>query len=131
MTYIIIIGFIQAFFFAVLALAKKNKEKADYYVAALFILLCYQLGVNYIIASPELWDTYVHFIGTSGPMTLLYGPLLFFFIKNFISKNQKFKTKYWIDPKKPSQTLPCFMKLLKSTVYGPIETIKVVYSFRF
>lgn len=94
MTYIIIIGFIQAFFFAVLALAKKNKEKADYYVAALFILLCYQLGVNYIIASPELWDTYVHFIGTSGPMTLLYGPLLFFFIKNFISKNQKFKTKY-------------------------------------
>ena len=27
MTYIIIIGFIQAFFFAVLALAKKNKEK--------------------------------------------------------------------------------------------------------
>lgn len=91
---IIVIGFIQAFFFAVLALTKKKKETADYFLAILFLLLCYQLGVNYITVTPELREEYIHLVGTSGPMTLLYGPLLFFFIKNFISKNQRFKSKY-------------------------------------
>lgn len=91
---IIIIGFIQAFFFAVLALTKKKKEPADYYLAALFLLLCYQLMVNYVIVTEDYREKYIHLIGTAGPMTLLYGPLLFFFIKNYISENQKFKRKY-------------------------------------
>jgi AraC-like DNA-binding protein len=91
---IVIIGFIQALFFAVLALTKKKKETPDYILAALFLMICYQLGVNYVIVSPELQEKYVHFIGTAGPLSMLYGPLLFFFIKNYISANQKFKTKY-------------------------------------
>lgn len=91
---IIAIGLIQSFFFAVLALTKKKKEPADYYLAALFLLLCYQLAVNYVIVNPELRVKYIHLVGTSGPVTLLYGPLLFFFIKNYISENQKFKPKY-------------------------------------
>ena len=91
---IIIIGFIQALFFAALAFSKKRKEPADYFLGVLFLLLCYQLAVNYIIVNESLREKYVHFIGTSGPITLLYGPLLFFFIKNYISKNQRFKPKY-------------------------------------
>ena len=91
---IIVIGFIQAFFFAILALAKRKKEPADYFLAALFFILCYQLVVNYIIVTPKLRVEYIHLIGTSGPMTLMYGPLLFFFIRNYISENQRFKPKY-------------------------------------
>ena len=90
---IIVIGFIQAFFFAVLALTKKRKEVADYILAALFLILCYQLGVNYIMVT-DYRESFPHLIGTSGPMSLLYGPLLFFFIKNFISAKHIFKPKY-------------------------------------
>lgn len=93
MTTIISIGFIQAFFFAVLALTKKNKEVADYIVAFLFLTLCYHLGVNFIMLS-EYIDTFPHLIGTAAPLTFLYGPLLFFFIKNFISEKHIFKPIY-------------------------------------
>lgn len=94
MTTIIIIGFIQAFFFAVLALTKKKKEVADYILAALFLFLCFQLGVNYVMITEKYREALPHLIGTSGPMSLLYGPLLFFFIKNFISDKHEFKAKY-------------------------------------
>lgn len=94
MTTIIIIGFIQAFFFAVLALTKKKKEVADYILAALFLILCFQLGVNYVMVTEKYREALPHLIGTSGPMSLLYGPLLFFFIKNFISDKHEFKAKY-------------------------------------
>lgn len=90
---IIIIGFIQAFFFAVLALTKKKKEVADYILASLFFILCYQLGVNYVMVT-DYRESFPHLIGTAGPMSLLYGPLLFFFIKNFISEKHIFKPKY-------------------------------------
>lgn len=92
MTTIITIGFIQAFFFAMLALTKKNKEVADYILALLFLTLCYQLGVNYVMFSGNIYD-FPHLIGTSGPLSFLYGPLLFFFIINYISEKHVFKPK--------------------------------------
>ena len=93
MTIIAIIGFIQAFFFFVLALSKRRKEVADYILAALFLLLCYHLGANYVMVTDYKYQ-FPHIIGTSGPISLLYGPLLFFFIKNYISGKHPFKTKY-------------------------------------
>lgn len=93
MTNIITIGFIQAFFFAVLALTKKNKEVTDYILAFLFLTLCYQLGVNYVMLSDYKYQ-FPHLIGTSGPLSFIYGPLLFFFIKNYISEKHIFKPKY-------------------------------------
>ena len=93
MTTIITIGFIQAFFFAMLALTKRNKEVADYILALLFLTLCYQLGVNYVMFSDNIYD-FPHLIGTSEPLSFLYGPLLFFFIKNYISEKHVFKPKY-------------------------------------
>jgi len=90
---IITIGFIQALFFAVLALTKRQKETVDYYVAALFLILCIHLSVNFILFTDYRYSL-PHVIGTAGPLALLYGPLLFFFIKNYISPKQKFKTKY-------------------------------------
>lgn len=93
MTTIITLGFIQAFFFAVLALTKKQKEVADYILAILFLTLCFQLAVNFIMFSGYI-TKFPHVIGTSGPLSLLYGPLLFFFIKNYISEKHEFKAKY-------------------------------------
>ena len=93
MTTIITIGFIQALFFAILALTKKNKEVSDYILAFLFLTLCYQLGVNYVMLSDYKYQ-FPHLIGTSGPLSLMYGPLLFFFIKNYISEKHIFKPKY-------------------------------------
>ncbi len=93
MTTIITIGFIQALFFAVLALSKRKKETVDYYVAALFLILCVHLAVNFILFTDYKY-TFPHVIGTAGPLALLYGPLLFFFIKNYISPRHKFKKIY-------------------------------------
>jgi AraC-like DNA-binding protein len=90
---VITIGFFQAFFFAFLALSKRKKEVADYILAALFFLLCYQLAVNFVMAS-EYRQRFPHLIGTEGSVSLLYGPLLFFFIKNYISEKRTFKLKY-------------------------------------
>jgi AraC-like DNA-binding protein len=90
---IIIIGFFQAAFFAVLALAKRKKEVADYILATLFLLLCYHLGVNFINVTGYR-EVYPHFIGTGQPISLLYGPILFFFIRNYISKYHTFKPGY-------------------------------------
>lgn len=90
---IITIGFIQAFFFATLALTKKKKEVADYILAALFLMLCYQLGVNFVMVSDYKFR-FPHLIGTANPISFLYGPLLFFFVKNYISENHQFKPKY-------------------------------------
>jgi len=93
MTIIAIIGFIQAFFFFILALSKRKKEVADYILATLFLLLCYHLGANYVMVTDYKYQ-FPHIIGTSGPISLLYGPLLFFFIKNYISGKHLFKPKY-------------------------------------
>jgi len=93
MTIIVIIGFIQAFFFFILALSKRKKEVADYILAVLFFLMCYHLGANYVMITDYKFK-FPHIIGTSGPISLLYGPLLFFFIKNYISGKHIFKLKY-------------------------------------
>jgi AraC-like DNA-binding protein len=76
-----------------LALTKKKKEVADYILACLFLMLCYQLVVNFVMVT-DYREAYPHLIGTSAPLTLLYGPLLFFFIKNYISEKHQFKPVY-------------------------------------
>jgi AraC-like DNA-binding protein len=93
MTIIVIIGFIQAFFFFILAFSKRKKEVADYILTVLFFLMCYHLGANYVMITDYKFK-FPHIIGTSGPISLLYGPLLFFFIKNYISGRHIFKLKY-------------------------------------
>lgn len=93
MTTIITIGFIQAFFFTILALTKKDKEISDYILAFLFLTLCYQLGVNFVMLSDYKYQ-FPHLIGTAGPLSLMYGPLLFFFINNYIKEKHIFKAKY-------------------------------------
>ncbi len=93
MTTILILGFVQSLFFAVLALTKKHKETADYLLAALFLAMCYQLGVNFILSSDYKYD-FPHLLGTAEPLAFVYGPLLFFFIKNYIDGKHLYKKKY-------------------------------------
>ncbi len=95
MTTVIIIGFIQALFFMALAMAKKQKEPADYILTALFLLIAYQLGVNYVMLTDYKYQL-PHLIGTAGPMAFLYGPLLFFFIRCYITGRQKLRPVHFL-----------------------------------
>ena len=95
MTTIIIIGFAQALFFMFLAMSKKQKGTADYILAALFLLIAYQLGANFVMLT-EYKYRLPNIIGTSGPITFLYGPLLFFFIWFYISGKQKFRAVHML-----------------------------------
>ena len=93
MTPIIAIGFIQAFFFFILAMAKRKKETADYILAALFLLMCYHLFANFVMIS-EYRERLPHIIGTAGPISLLYGPLLYFFVQNYISRKNLLRPRH-------------------------------------
>lgn len=90
---IIIIGFIQAAFFAILAFAKRRKETPDYILGILFTLICYHLFVNYAMVT-DFREKFPHLIGTQGAISLLYGPLLFFFVRNYIRTSRRFKYRY-------------------------------------
>ncbi len=90
---IIAIGFIQSAFFAALAFAKQQKQTSDYILGVLFVLICYHLGVNFVLVT-DYRSQFPHLIGTQGSISLLYGPLLFFFVRNYIRTKRQFRYRY-------------------------------------
>lgn len=78
MHYVFIIGAVQAFFFSILSLNKRNKSKGDFVMAAWFILLAVMLLAYSIevIGSedqyPIIWSFTTSLPMLMGPVTLLY-----------------------------------------------------------
>jgi AraC-like DNA-binding protein len=62
-------------------------------LALLFLILAYEFFVNLIFITGYL-VLFPHFFGTALPLVLLFGPLLFFYIKIHITDNFYFKAKY-------------------------------------
>ncbi len=93
MSVILLLGIVQALFFGVIVLTKKNKDQADYLLALLFLILAYEFFVNLIFVTGYL-IIFPHFFGTALPLVLLIGPLLFFYIKIHITESFYFKAKY-------------------------------------
>ncbi len=89
---ILIIGLIQTAFFFLLLITKKQKDAADFILAILFFLFFYDFGVTYILIS-DLIHTFPHLIGTASPITLLLGPLLYFYIRVHLDVHKKFKAR--------------------------------------
>jgi AraC-like DNA-binding protein len=87
---ILILGQIQAAFFALLLITKKRKDTADYILAALFFFMLYYFFVAYVLIS-ELLYRFPHLIGTAVPLTLLLGPLVYFYVKVHLDRLQVFK----------------------------------------
>jgi len=95
MVTILVVGAIQSAFFAILVLTKKKKDLADYMLALIFLFLFYEFFVN-LVSITEWLFRFPHLLGTAAPLTLLLGPLLFFYIKIHISERPIFKKKYYL-----------------------------------
>ncbi len=93
MSVILLLGIVQALFFGVIVLTKKNKDQADYLLALLFLILAYEFFANLIFVTGYL-TIFPHFFGTALPLVFLIGPLLFFYIKIHITESFYFKAKY-------------------------------------
>ncbi len=95
MTVILAIGAFQAFFFAIILLNRKPAFRANRILAIWLAIVCLHLVINYAEAigyyrqAPQL-------IGASSSFLLLYGPLLFLYVKDFASKNRKYDILHFV-----------------------------------
>jgi len=90
---VLIIGAVQALFFSLILLKKQGRIFYDEVLVFWLLLLCLHLTINFL-QYEGYYETYPHLIGVSSSFTLLYGPLLYFYVDSYISKKPKFKNKY-------------------------------------
>ena len=89
MTVILAIGAFQAIFFAIILLNRKPAFRVNKILAIWLAIVCLHLVINYAEAigyyrqAPQL-------IGVSSSFLLLYGPLLFLYVKDFARKSRKY-----------------------------------------
>lgn len=83
-----ILGISIALFLELLLLVKKNKSRADkILIIWIFLLFVHQL-INYFIFSGEIYS-FPHWLGVQFPMPILYGVLLFFYVKEITGNKLK------------------------------------------
>ncbi len=94
MNTIIAIGAVQALFFSLLLYRKQNGTICDKVLAMWLFLLFVQIIINYL-QFIGYHDQYPHFKGSTSSFIFLYGPLLYFYVDNYMSQTPGFKKKYY------------------------------------
>ena len=94
MTIILIIGAFQALFFAALLIVKKRRTLCDSVMSFWLILLFLHLLVIYC-KHLGLYEDYPHLIGSTQSLIFIYGPMLYFYVDNYISNLPGFRKKYF------------------------------------
>ena len=95
MTVILAIGAFQAFFFAIILLNRKPAFRANKILVIWLTIVCIHLVINYAEAigyyrqAPQL-------MGMSSSFLLLYGPLLYLYVKDFANKNRKYDLLHFL-----------------------------------
>jgi AraC-like DNA-binding protein len=92
MTIILNIGIILSVFLALLLFSKKNKSLPDNILAFLLFIIGFNL-TGYYLSYGGYWTTFPHLTGINAPAPLLFGPLLFLYVKYSINASQKFNRK--------------------------------------
>ncbi len=93
MSTLLVIGAAQSFFFAILLIWKKNRTLCDKVLAMWLATLFIHLIITYC-KYLELFEEFPHLIGTTSSLIFLYGPLLFFYVDNYISNFPGFRKIY-------------------------------------
>ena len=89
MTVILAIGAFQALFFAIILLNRKPAFRANKILAIWLTIVCLHLVINYAEAI-GYYRQLPHLIGVTSSFLLLYGPLLFLYVKDFAGKSRKY-----------------------------------------
>lgn len=92
MKFVFIIGAAQAFFLAAIAMAKKNKFKADYVMVVLLVLMGFLL-IGYALEVMGMDIDYPIFLGCYTAMPTLFGPLVYLYVVSYTKKSQRFN--FW------------------------------------
>ncbi len=79
------LGAFQTFIFSLLLLTKKNKMKADKFLAGFFFVITLYL-LNIYSVKFNIWKKYPDIISVITLVSLSYGPLLYFYVRSLTGK---------------------------------------------
>ncbi|MCX6152269.1 MAG: helix-turn-helix domain-containing protein [Ignavibacteriales bacterium] len=87
---IILLGIVQGFFVGFFLVTKKSgNRRANNILGAIFFVLSVSMGY-YFFYTANLFFKYPHLQKTTFPTTLLFGPLIYFYVKIQTERNYKF-----------------------------------------
>ena len=90
MEVILISGIFLSFFIVVLLLSKKQKALNDKILAVWFIIIGIHL-LGFYFNQKGNWEIYPHLIGTTAPIPLLHGPMLFLYTLYSLRNDRKIR----------------------------------------
>lgn len=88
---ITILGVVQGVFFALLFFTqKKGNIKANRFLGMLYLSFAISI-IHFIFTHLELYQRFPHIMGVALPITLLFGPLFYFYIATLVNNKYEFK----------------------------------------
>jgi len=90
MVTILAIGALQALFFSMLLFTKNVRTLSDKILQYWLLVLFLHITAN-LLELMGYYQRYPHFIGSSSSLVFLYGPLLYFYTKTYVSDSFKFR----------------------------------------
>ena len=93
MVTILAIGAIQSLFFSMILLTKEHHSLSDKILRYWLLVLFLHIAAN-LIELMGYYEIYPHLIGSSSSLVFLYGPLLYFYAKTYVSDSFEFRKVY-------------------------------------
>ena len=90
MATILAIGAIQSLFFSMILLTKEQHSLSDKILRYWLLVLFFHIGAN-LLELMGYYQIYPHLIGSSSSLVFLYGPLLYFYAKTYVSDSFEFR----------------------------------------